>query len=356
MFEALGHTCIRVVDSSREDDWHDVVFNYGTFDAFDPSFGYKMMAGELDYYLSVFRFDSFQKLFVAPERSVTEQVLNLSQEQKYKLLRHLEWNAKDENKYYRYDFFHDDCATRIYQAFCTAWGDALQVSSDKNGNNKLTYYDMCLPYYRYRHWERVGGQIIFAGQMSKPISLVERTFLPDGLLWVVAGATVEGRKLTDAAKVLQPDTLVRDKGMNQPMMLAWLIMTLSLMGLLWSRAVIMMKWLTNMVLFLLGILGVIILFMWLWSHYAGTEGNMNILWALPTGVLVPFLKPSVQRVYAVIAVGLVVIFIALWFAGTVSVPMAELGPVLLSVILGYVYLFRKGGRTSGVLNSQAKSQ
>ena len=62
-------------------------------------------------------------------RPVIEQRLALDSEQREEVFRFLEWNAQPENAYYRYDFYYDNCATRIRDVLEDHLGEALQAGS-----------------------------------------------------------------------------------------------------------------------------------------------------------------------------------------------------------------------------------
>ena len=110
IYSSFGHSGIRVLDLTSG---RDMVFNYGTFDFGAPNFVLNFAGGRLDYYLSVSTYDRFMAEYEYFHRSVREQVLNLNEQQKIELIRFLENNYLPENRAYRYDFFFDNCATRV---------------------------------------------------------------------------------------------------------------------------------------------------------------------------------------------------------------------------------------------------
>ena len=112
IYSTFGHSAIRVLDTATKTD---MVYNYGMFEFSDPNFIPKFINGKLDYMLGKESFENFMFQYELSKRSVSEQVLNLTPTQKQKLLTFLEWNVKEENKYYRYDFLYDNCATKIIQ-------------------------------------------------------------------------------------------------------------------------------------------------------------------------------------------------------------------------------------------------
>ncbi len=110
LYTSFGHSAIHVRDDSLG---VNVVFNYGTFDFNTPNFYLKFANGELDYMLATNDFERFCYVYKRENRSVVEHELNLTQREKQELWDKLLINYQPQNRYYRYDFFFDNCATRI---------------------------------------------------------------------------------------------------------------------------------------------------------------------------------------------------------------------------------------------------
>ena len=110
LYTSWGHSALRVENRSNHSD---LIYNYGTFDFDDPSFYSKFIQGKLLYFVSVDSFENFVYEYRYYQRGITEQILNLSCEEKQRLSAALQENAKEENKYYQYDFLSDNCTTRL---------------------------------------------------------------------------------------------------------------------------------------------------------------------------------------------------------------------------------------------------
>src|SRR5690606_19067908 len=123
LFEAFGHSAVRVKDPLHHIDF---VYNYGTFNFNQPNFYINFAKGYLEYYLSKTTFDRFEQVYRYYNRSISEQVLNLSYPQKQEIFFFLEQNALPENRYYFYDYLYDNCSTRIRDAFEEVLGKALE--------------------------------------------------------------------------------------------------------------------------------------------------------------------------------------------------------------------------------------
>ena len=110
LYSTFGHSALRLIDSSSV---QDIVFNYGTFSFDDPDFYSKFIRGKLMYFVSTSYFNDFKIDYQSTNRGITEQVLNLSAEEKIAMQQFLYNNAREENKYYKYDFLFDNCTTRL---------------------------------------------------------------------------------------------------------------------------------------------------------------------------------------------------------------------------------------------------
>src|SRR5690606_9046113 len=99
LYALFGHSALRVVDSVRN---LDMVFNYGTFDFDEPGFYLRFMRGDLRYYVSIGHYRDFLFTYQMEGRSVMEQVLQLSCADRNRIYAFLQFNAREENKYYAY--------------------------------------------------------------------------------------------------------------------------------------------------------------------------------------------------------------------------------------------------------------
>ena len=108
--DAFGHSAIRVKSKSPN---YDLVFNYGVYDFNDPYFYSNFIKGNLNYSLGVNYFEDTKLNYVSNNRSIKEQVLELPETIKQKIVNRLILNAKPENKNYSYDYFSNNCTTII---------------------------------------------------------------------------------------------------------------------------------------------------------------------------------------------------------------------------------------------------
>src|SRR5436190_10121911 len=180
LYLTWGHSALRIVDGSTNSD---IIYNYGTFDFDDPAFYSKFTRGNLLYFVSVQKFESFFEEYQYYQRGITEQILDLSCSEKEKLVSALQENAKEENKYYKYDFMVDNCTTRLRDiVFKNA--NATVTSKDIRPNKKITFRNLINEYLdsSYHYWSKLGIDILLGTPVDKKLTNDEAMFLPDYLL------------------------------------------------------------------------------------------------------------------------------------------------------------------------------
>ena len=110
LYAQFGHSAIRITDTLSG---QDLVFNYGLFDFNTPGFYVKFIRGKLPYQLGIQRFDAFLNAYIEENRQCRELEINLNEKERLALINFLSVNYLPENREYPYDFFFDNCATRI---------------------------------------------------------------------------------------------------------------------------------------------------------------------------------------------------------------------------------------------------
>ncbi len=118
VYSAFGHSAFRVSDPTQG---IDAIYNYGVFDYDQPNFYLNFALGKNKYMLGVQDYKRFRDVYIYYNRFIHEQSLDLNNFQKQKLFSYLEWNARPENQYYYYDYFYNNCATKIKMSTHNLW-------------------------------------------------------------------------------------------------------------------------------------------------------------------------------------------------------------------------------------------
>ncbi len=357
IYEVFGHTAIRIVDSEHHTD---LVYNYGTFNGFEENFELKFMRGKLPYYLSVYPFSNFIPEYIETHRSVSEQVLDMTNQQKKSFAAYLDNNAEPENRSYKYDFFYDNCATRIRDLFPSTMGRDFKFAPILPKNSRLTFRDIINQYFYATKWERFGINILLGSKIDKVMTDKDIMFLPDYLSKGLDSATVKAQVLikpgdistlssqllTSLYKTVDhpiaghqqqliaggpaaPDRL------SGPMVMTMCIALLTILGL----SVPKLRWLGHLMtvslLVITALLGCLIIVMWFFTDHQGCANNYNILWLLPTNLLMAFPRFKGRGRYALIAIVFVFTTIVLHIAGIQQLILSEFAPLLLALV--YIY-------------------
>jgi len=290
LYSTFGHSALRVVDSSHQSD---LVFNYGTFDFDDPDFYKKFIQGKLRYFLSVDSLPAFLWEYSYFKRGVTEQVIRMNCNEKQKLLTALLENAREENKYYRYDFTYDNCTTRLRDMLEKSAGNTLQTKNILPGT-AVTFRQLIHEYLQRggQLWSQLGIDILLGSPLDKKIANREAMFLPDYLMMAFDSSLLNGQPLVEEKKVLlEKGDFPQPKPLFTPLnVFLFLFILITLLSILQSsKRKLFFQLFDFFFFFSLGILGVLLLFMWWGTDHQMCRDNFNLMWALPLHLPVSFL-------------------------------------------------------------------
>ena len=288
VYSMYGHTAIRVSDPATG---LDEVFNYGIFSFETPNFMVRFAKGQTDYLMVGEKFTSFMRAYDEDKRSVYEQVLNLSQEGKNKLFTALLDNAKPENREYRYNFFIDNCATRVRDMIERNGGGTVRFTDT---HPTKTFRDLIKEFHHSFRWIDLGIDLLVGKKADQPVSAYGQMFLPDYLKdqFAKAEITVDGKA---QPLVLETLTLVEFPNSKLNSDLPWPTFVFGLIFMLVAAISVRnylrnknSEWLDYWLFSLSGFAGMIIGWFTLYSEHPAMSPNYNLLWALPTNLFFAF--------------------------------------------------------------------
>ncbi len=337
VWETFGHTAIRVTDSVRGTD---NVYNYGTF-AFADDFLIKFVRGKLLYSLSYYPYINFIPEYVEAHRSVEEQVLLLDGRQKQQLYEFLQWNAQEENRYYKYDFFFDNCATRIRDVFPKGLGKDFHFASVLPAGHPLSYRNIINQYFYRVHWQRFGVNILLGSRIDKIMTNEEIMFLPDFLRDGVTRANLAGKPVSTSPELVIPGAKPEPAGINEPLIVMIMVAVLTIAGLSMPKLGRLGNLMSRLLLLVTGFIGCFILVMWFGTDHQACQNNFNLLWALPTNIFIAFASWKRKERYVLIAAFLVMVSLVLHLLKIQEMPLLELSPLLVALLAVYGMIYRK---------------
>lgn len=335
-YTTFGHTALRICDSARKTD---IVFNYGTFDFNTPHFYLKFSRGILQYQLSISHFNSFMAEYVYEGRAVSEQRLLLTQEELERLYDALMENYLPKNRYYPYDFFIDNCATRVRDQIESALVGRHFYRSECSREN-LSFRQLLHPPMEQKlEWWKFGIDLVLGARCDRKATTLQYMFLPEHLMVQSDTGRFEGTRqpLAEPPHQLLPERRKELSDSFPPDIVLWAVLLvygiLSLSELLKKRTTCIGKVADTLLYTATSLLSLLIVFLWFFTAHYCTKWNLNLLWANPLFICMLF-----RRKRSGIAIPLILyiccgisLFILL-FQWPQAIPMAAL-PLMLTLML-----------------------
>ena len=224
IYSLYGHTALRWHDMAKGED---IAFNWGVFDFKKPYF-----VGRFDYELGAYPYPFFREEYKRCGSSITEQVLNLTPEEKMALKQALVENLKPENKVYRYNYFYDNCSMRPRDLIerCIAG----KVEYAQREDYQPTYREMVHSCVRNHPWAAFGNDMLLGLKADLKTNLRQQEFLPENLMYDFDRATIyadgEYRPLVKERRIALPAgvQVIEEDFPLTPMQCAWILLVVSL--------------------------------------------------------------------------------------------------------------------------------
>lgn len=289
LYSAFGHSALRVKDS---DKGLDLVFNYGVFDFDQPNFYLNFTRGNLLYKLSVGHFPSFRDHYISEDRFIHAQLLNLDSSQRQEYFDFLQWNARPENADYLYDYFYDNCATRIRDGLIKVFDTEVKIDSNYTKGGK-TIRALCDMYLQEQAWGDMGIDICLGLPMDKKASAWEYMFLPDYLEEALGQSKIKSSTENKEQDLIKQHTVIyASQGKTNaspvlsPYMTSALVLLLAIFFTIFSYHKPSKARFFDLFIFLiLGLVGVLLCVLWFFTNHQAAANNFNLLIFLPTHLL-----------------------------------------------------------------------
>ena len=179
VYSLYGHTAIRYHELRPGGlDW---AFNYGVFDFKKPHFVARFVFGLTDYELGAYPYKYFVREYRRFGSMVTEQVLNLTDEEKMALHDALAINLRPENKIYRYNYFYNNCTTKARDIIESCINGKVEYAGREDYTS--SYRDMDHSMTRNNPWSRFGNDLLLGIKADWKTDLRQQEFLPGNLLY-----------------------------------------------------------------------------------------------------------------------------------------------------------------------------
>jgi hypothetical protein len=282
-YSVYGHSALRIVIPEKN---QDSVYNWGVFDFDTPNFAWKFAKGRLDYMLVAQSLNSFLGVYLFEQRYVVSQKINLDAKEVRILVDLINENLKPENRKYRYDFFYDDCSTRIRDLLEKAVGEKLKYPPAETGKMP-TFRDMVARYQNPFPWLRFGVDLIMGSTADKKAVFRDRMFLPIDLKNGLSETFVSrsGRMIpllqNPVALVDFSSPVIKQNFFTAPPFVFTLLITLVLIlaSLIKSRKII--RFIDIAIYSVFSVLSVLMIFFNFFTDHLQMKWNLNIVWLNP---------------------------------------------------------------------------
>lgn len=298
IYSLYGHSALRWHDMRQNglNAGNDIVFNWGIFNFNKPYFVLRFVFGLTDYELGPIPYQPFCNYYQEWGSSVTEQVLNLTPEEKMRLQAALAENLKPENRIYRYNYFYDNCSTRPRDIVEKCLNGRLEYAQREDYTP--SYREMVSLCTRNHPWATFGNDMLLGVKADFATDLREQEFLPENLMYDFDHAQIyaagEYRPLVKERRIpVLPGVQVIEQDFPlSPMECALILLALTVVIMLieWKSGK-RQVWYDVILMTIQGLAGCV-LFVMLFSQHPTTSTNLQILLLNPLPL---FFIPSVIR-------------------------------------------------------------
>lgn len=314
VYSLFGHTGLRYRNS---DDGTDIVFSYGYFNFNAPNFVWRFILGETDYMVGAVPYNHFIREYEERGSAVVEQVLDLTSGQEAALYSALVDNCREENRIYRYNYFYNNCTTRVRDQVYSAAGDVAYVGA---GVPAITFREALAGMTSSHPWYAFGIDLLLGADVDEPASRSALQFIPGFFMNDLDMAHVSGTPLVKEKRILLHEQPRVHEGSNATPF------NVSLLFLLFTMIVILCEirhkrtyWGFDLVIMMLqGLAGLLLLFMALFSLHPAVGCNWLMLLLNPLALFImPIMVYRLMKRRTVPVAWLQVAFVLLFFISAI---------------------------------------
>ena len=280
IYSLYGHTAIRINDQRNGED---LAVNYGLFSFEKPHFVLRFLFGLTDYEMGIEPFEAFCRQYRYYGSSVTQQVLNLTNEEKWNIVKAVNINYMPENSVYRYNYFYDNCTTRAVDMLTTHLADAHVVFEGEQ-QKYPSFRELvhgCLPHHP---WNRFGNDMLLGVKADCKTTLREHQFLPANAMDDFRHAMIVGQDGSNRPLVLREEIVVPEGAQDvwkdfplSPKDVFLIVLAITVLITLLEAYTKKVLWGYDALLMILCGLAGIVLFLMLFSQHPTVRVNLLLL-------------------------------------------------------------------------------
>lgn len=286
-FERFGHNALVVQEPGGE----ATSYNFGFFDPGEPDFIGRFIRGDMRYRLVALPVEEDLAYYRQAGRGVDLQWLDLPAADAQALADALVWNARPENAHYRYDYFLDNCSTRVRDAIDEALGGGLRRQLEGRSRGS-TFRSESVRLASPAPWMWLGFDVGLGPDADRPLALWAEAFVPMRLADALRDVrNAQGRPLVAEEVQLLPHRLAPEPLDQARPWLRWLAagaVMAAAVAWLGRRRPALLAGLALPFWFLSGLVGALSLFIWFGTEHRFGWSNQNVLLLSPLAwVLLP---------------------------------------------------------------------
>ena len=286
LVDAFGHSGIRVIDRELN---YDVVFNFGIYDFQAPDFYSNFVKGRPIYSLGINNYNRFINNYKNQNRGVVEHKILISNNKKDNVIRLLFENSKQENKFYIYDYFNDNCSTKVADLFIENFNDEFNNSeTNLSKKSKHSYRSLIYQMIPRNSWGSLGIDICLGSVIDQDINYRQTFFLPSKFGKFLDTIESENSQILESKLVLESLETSEESVLNvtSPMFILFFISILIILITFRDfKNDKQTKVLDTLLISITSMIGLLISYLWFFSDHSAASQNYNILWASPLNIL-----------------------------------------------------------------------
>ena len=290
VFEKFGHNAIVVWDDQAG---MPLVYNWGMFDFEQPNFISRFLSGDTRYWMQPFSWEQTLNLYQRLDRTLIAQELQLTPSQKARLVIMLRENALEANKFYRYDYYRDNCSTRARDAIDAVTNGALKRAMEAQpGQGSYRWHTRRLLAYNTPLY--VGAELVLGEDADAPLSGWQEAFLPQSLSESLKRVELSAAEGMPARPIVAPvDTVYRAEREAEPRGVAWKIGATAGIGAAIGFVLLILTRLGRVGAaaaigawsLLVTLIGLLLLYMWLATKHVFMANNPSVALANPLWIV-----------------------------------------------------------------------
>jgi hypothetical protein len=305
VWEKFGHNALWFRDPAAG---IDLAYNWGTFDFNQPRFLQRFLTGDTRYWVEGYPGELLFDFYRSADRTIVLQQLNLTEAQARRAFQYAQWNAREENKFYRYDYYRDNCSTRVRDVIDLALGG--QLLRALQDTVPLTFHSETARLVDDLELTQLGISAALGRPADRRITVWESAFIPMRLRDAIRGVRVRGPGQADSTAiplVVSEQTLYESRSFREradapslwlPYLILGVIMGGQLAAFAWlgaarrssgARRVFLVQ--STLWAVLCGIGGLVLLLAWTSTRHVFWYRNENLLLLNPISLWLALLVP-----------------------------------------------------------------